>query len=754
MGAVSRWAVNKPWQAVIVWVVLILAIGATAATFKGEYKDTFNLPDTESKTATDLLASKFPEAAKQQASIVFSPQSGQVTDPVVEQRMSALAAEVAAVPGVTQVNSPYATSANPFQGNAQQRGLVSQDGTVGRIGIIFGEGTTVPLTTVQQIITDVEAANTDGITVGVGGQPIDFAATEPPKTEIIGLAVAIVIMLAMFASVVAAGLPILTALVGLGAGLALVTVAARFMDIATFGPTLAAMIGLGVGIDYALFVINRYRQAVHAGREPREAAIESVNTAGRAVVFAGTTVVIALGGLFVLGISFMNGLAVGAAVTVIMVMLTAVTLLPAVISLLGKKTFALRMPWARRSEAGEGKWLSKYAGALQKRPWVFGAVALIAMLALATPVLSMRLGFPDSGGKPEGSTTRIAYDLTSKGFGPGTNGPFLVVVELPTAAGACPASPDGQPTPPSQPPALAPANELSKAIAATPGVASASPVFLCTPAVAADGSAAIVQVIPATGPQDAATTDLLNTIRETTIPAWSDATGAKAYVGGATAVTADFTTVLAQALPTFLLVVVGLGFIALMVLFRSLVIPLTAALTSLLSLGAALGAIVAVFQWGNFRELFGVSATGPILPFLPVMLFAILFGLSMDYQVFLVSRMQEEWGRTQDNRASVRRGLIGSGRVVMAAAAIMFSVFISFVFGSDNTIKMFGLALAIAVALDAFVIRMIFVPSLMTVLGRANWYLPGWLAKILPAVHIETEEEAAEIPDPLAEVRS
>ena len=746
MGAVSRWAVNKPWQAVIVWIVALVAIIASAAMFKGEYKDTFNLPNMESTTATNILIEQFPDAAKAQASIVFSPDTGTVADPTVKARIEALIAEVDQLPSVEKIDSPY-------QPAAQARGLVSPDETVGRVGVVFGgESPTPPLAEIQTLVDEVEATNNDGLTVGVGGQVVEFASTEPPKSEGVGILVAIVIMLIMFGSLVAASMPIITALIGLGAGLALVTIAARFMDIATFGPTLAAMIGLGVGIDYSLFVINRYRQAVHVGRSPKEAALESVNTAGRAVLFAGTTVVIALGGLFVLRISFMNGLAVGAAITVVMVMLTAVTLLPATISLLGTKTFAIKMPWARHDNPKEGAGLSRYARMLQSKPWVFGAVALAAMLALSVPVLSMRLGFPDAGGKPEGNTSRIAYDLTTKGFGAGANGPFLVVVELPQpVAVPCKVNPaTGEQIPDLTPVTeLVPATDLSKAMAATPGVASASPVFACTPSVAADGSAAIISVIPTTGPQEEATSDLLVTLRDTTIPPVAAATGLTAYVGGATAVTADFTTVLGEALPAFLLVVVTLGFLALMVLFRSFVIPLTAALTALLSLGAALGAVVAVFQWGHFADLFGVTATGPILPFLPVMLFAILFGLSMDYQVFLVSRMQEEWTRTQDNRLSVRRGLIGSGRVVMAAAAIMFSVFFSFVFGDDNTIKMFGLALAIAVFLDAFVVRLILVPSLMTVLGKANWYLPGWLNRILPAVHIESEEEAAEIVDPL-----
>jgi putative drug exporter of the RND superfamily len=725
MGAVSRWAVNRPWPAVIVWLVGLVLIGGLAGMFRGEFNDSFNLPDTESKVATDLLAANFPDAAKNQATIVFSPASGTVNDPAVQSEVEALIATVSSNPSVEAVNSPY-------QDFAVERGLVSTDGRVGQIGVVLGDDFDVPLADVKSLIANVEEVNGGELTAGIAGQSIEFAATEPPKSEIFGILLAIVIMLIMFASLVAAGLPILTALIGLGAGLGLVSIAARFMDVATFGPTLAAMIGLGVGIDYALFVINRYRQAVHVGRAPKDAAIEAVNTSGRAVVFAGTAVVIALLGLFVIGINFMDGLAVAAAVTVVMVMLTAVTLLPAVISLLGHKTFAIKMPWAKE-EYHEGRRLASYASTLQKRPWAFALVALVVMLALAAPTLSMRIGFPDASGKPESNTSRIAYDLTSEGFGAGANGPFLVVAELPTAND------------------VAPANALSAALAETPGVASASPVVPGTPSVSPDGTKAIISVIPTTGPQEEATSQLLATVRNDTIPAVAESTGIQAYVGGATAVTDDFSTVLGDALPRFLLVVVSLGFLALMVLFRSLLVPLIGALTALLSLGAALGATVAVFQWGNLAGLFGVTATGPILPFLPVMLFAILFGLSMDYQVFLASRMQEEWTRTHDNALSVRRGLIGSGRVVMAAAAIMFSVFIAFVFGDDTTIKMFGLALAIAVALDAFVVRLVLVPALMTIFGKANWYLPGWLERILPTVRVESEEEAAEIEDPLDE---
>lgn len=726
MGPISRWAVRKPWWALGTWVILLVLIFGGAGKFAGHYNDSFSLPDTESTTAQNLLVSDFGSMASAgQASIVFSPTTGDINAPAVQAQMDQLINEIKQVGSVANVQSPYGDPA------AAQQGLVSPNQQVGRINITFNTSDqSIPLTDITKIVSDVKAANSPTLAVGISGQAFEYASTEAPSSEGIGIIVAIVIMLIMFGSIVAAGLPLITALIGLAAGISLVTIVANWIDIATFGPTLAAMIGLGVGIDYSLFVINRFRQAVLAGRDPKQAALETVNTAGRSVVFAGTTVIIALCGLFVLHMSFMNGLAVGAGVTVLTVMVTAVTLLPAIISLLGRRTLALRMPWARRPKAvPEGKGFARYGSALQRRPWLYGGIALLVMVILAIPMFSMRSGFPDAGGKAEGNVSRIAYDLTTKGFGAGANGPFLVVVEMPSAND------------------VAAAEKLSQTIAATPGVAFASPVQAGTPAVSPSGTAAVIQVQPTTGPQDQATDELLTNLRENVIPNAISGTGLKAYVGGSTAITADFSTTLSNALPLFLLVVVGLGFLVLVLLFRSLVIPLTAAVTALLSFGAALGITVFVFQWGNLTSVFKIAGTGPILPFLPIMLFSILFGLSMDYQVFLVSRMQEEWGRTKDNRLSVRRGLGGSGRVVAAAALIMFSVFISFVFGDDSTIKMFGLSLGVAIALDAFVVRLILVPSLMTVLGKANWYLPAWLSRILPDIKIESEEEAAEISD-------
>ena len=440
------------------------------------------------------------------------------------------------------------------------------------------------------------------------------------------------------------------------------------------------------------------------------------------MVFAAATVVIALLGLFVMRINFFNGLAVASAATVIVMMIGATVLLPAVLSLLGRKAFALKAPWARKAKShnADGGLFARYGRWLERHYRVVGALAMAVIVVVALPVGSLRLGFPDDSGKAPTKPARIAYDLFSEGFGPGINGPFVVAVE--TAKAGDNAS----------------VRQLAADLGKDRGVAAAIAVPM-----AADSTVTAMQVIPTTGPQDVATTELLDRLRATDIPGSGSAGAVKAYVGGTQAITSDFTTVLRDALPLFLMVVIGLGFLALVVLFRSLLVPLTGAITSLISLAAAMGVTVAVFQWGWLGDVFGVSGTGPIMPFLPIMVFAILFGLSMDYQVFLVSRMQEEWSHTLDNRKAVRRGLAASGRVVAIAAAIMFSVFVAFAPATNQTIKLFGIALSSAVLFDAFLIRLIVVPSLMYQFGRANWWLPRWLGRVLPKVAVESEDDVA-----------
>jgi len=810
MGRVSQWAVRRPWYALLTWVGMMILVGILGTRFGGDYNDNFALPDTESTTAQDLLSQLSGGAgtgAGLDGQVVWKAETGKATEGEAATAMRTLLTDLSTSPGVACVITPFGDPLGtgcPKQptGQGQQGGGsgqseqpqlspeaqgamahfgqagVSPDGTVAYGTVTFKGKDFNDLSTsdATRALDLIKAANgKDGLTVGANGV-FGFVGGEPPSSESIGVTVALVILLFAFGSILGAFLPIVSAAlsVTLATTFALPLVA-RFFDVATFAPILASMIGLGVGIDYSLFVINRYREAITHGRAPREAALESVRTSGRAVQFAAATVIIALLGLFVLRITFFDGIAAAAAVTVFTVMVGALLLLPAVLSLLGSWAFVGRMAWITDEEAipkqrftgirhilsmllrylgwvvclpvtliGLGwRWLAhrgkapdphrpnafaRYGNWLQKRPWLTGAFALVVMVVIATPMLSLRLGFSDDSGAPAGSSPRIAYDLTAAGFGPGVNGPFFLAVKLPTAGDQ------------------AAVTTLTDALNADPGVALAAAA-----PVAANATVAPIQVFPKTAPQDQATTDLLFHLREQVIPAATADSGAKAYVGGFQAVTADFTRVLQDALPWFLLIVVGLGFLALVVLFRSILVPATGALSSLLSLGAALGVTVGVFQWGWFSNLINLEATGPIFPFLPVMVFAILFGLSCDYQVFLVSRMHEEWVNAGDNRKAVRRGLAGSGRVVAIAAAIMTSVFGAFILTNDAIIKLFGVALSTAVLLDAFVVRLILIPSLMTIFGKANWWLPPWLTKLLPHVSVESERDiqagAAEIVD-------
>ena len=801
MGPISRWAVNKPKSAILAWVLMAAAIFALAAGLGGTYNNSFSLPDTESSRAQDLLQ-QIPGAGDSltaaTAKVVWTADGTPATDKTVAAPITGMLTTISEVPGVACVVTPYgeplgagctaaqtqvaeqsqaagsAPAADPAGKNgeaklAQQQGVgtgadqgaADQSGTptsanpmgtgatteqlsptaakamaglapagfsidqnVGFATVTFaGAAEDVSASDATAVLNAVKSTNgTDGLTVGANGQALEFAGQEPPSSEGIGVTVALVILLFTFGSLVGAFLPIISAILSLAVGQALVLVTANFLDVATFAPTLAAMIGLGVGIDYSLFVINRYKQALDVGREPRAAALESVRTSGRAVVFAAATVVIALLGLFVLRIDFFNGLAVAAAATVVMMMIGATLLLPAVLSLLGRKAFAIRMPWARKGPVkhAEGGAFARYGAWLERNYRWAGALALVVMIVLALPIASLRLGFTDDSGKAEGNSARVAYDLLSDGFGPGTNGPFIVAVQT------------------TEPGDNAAVQQLAASLSTDPGVAAAVPFPM-----EADGTVTAMQVVPTTAPQDEATTQLLERLRTEDIPAATADGQLTAVVGGTQAITSDFTTVLNDALPVFLAVVIGLGFLALVLLFRSILVPLTGAITSLLSLAAAMGVTVAVFQWGWAAEFLGITGTGPIMPFLPIMVFAILFGLSMDYQVFLVSRMQEEWMHTHDNRKAVRRGLAASGRVVAIAAAIMISVFGAFILGSDSTIKLFGLSLATAVLFDAFIVRLIIVPALMNQLGTANWWLPRWLDKLLPTLAVETDEDVA-----------
>ncbi len=605
---------------------------------------------------------------------------------------------------------------------------VAADGSVAYATVTF-DRTALSARQADRVLDIVSDARTAELSIGVSGSAVAAAGGGPDYSQAVGLLAAIVILALAFGSLVAAGLPIVVAITGLVAGQLLVVMVARFADVASFAPTLAAMIGLGVGIDYALFILNRFTQGVRSGAEPKDAALTAVGTAGKAVAFAGSTVIVALLGMFVLRIEFFNGLALAAATTVLMVMLSALWMLPALLSLLGRRSLSLRLPWARHPapfDPERSRW-NAYGRLLQRMPVVPAVLALALLGVLAWPATSMTLGFPDDGSAAKGSPARVGFDLLAKGFGEGVNGPFFVAVRTEKAH-------DYE--------AL---RTVIRDLERTPGVASTIPSTGMLPLLEQDKSVfggrgdRITSVIvqPATAPSSEKTTELLDRIRSDTAPKVEKAVKAEIYVGGTQAVSEDFTSELEKALPLFLLLVVGLGFLALMLLFHSLLIPLTAAVTSLLSFAAALGITVSVFQLGVGDSILGVTGTGPILPFLPIMVFAILFGLSMDYQVFLVSRMREEWERAGDNADAVRLGLAGSGRVVVVAATIMTCVFLSFVPTPIGTIKLFGVALASAVLVDAFIVRLVLVPAVMSLFGRANWWLPRWLGRVLPTIRLE-----------------
>jgi RND superfamily putative drug exporter len=562
-----------------------------------------------------------------------------------------------------------------------------------------------------------QAAAGDGLQVELGGQPIEEARQEEGDSSFaIGLLAAVIILLLTFGSVVAMGLPLITALFALGVGLSLVTIGTHVFDTANFAPQLAAMIGLGVGIDYALFILTRFRNGLDEGLESREAAIAAVDTAGRAVLFAGITVIISLMGMLLLGINFLYGVAMAAALAVLFTMIAALTLLPALLTIAGKRVDRLRIPGLGKrtaSTAEDTRWF-RWSREIQRRPVLSMVLSGGLLLALCIPTLSLRLGSNDAGTDPSGTTTREAYDLLAEGFGPGFNGPFAMVAALPAKGED------------------AGVKQLHQVLEGEKGVAAVTPIVF-NPAK----NTTVFQVYPTTSPQSVETTQLLDHIRNDVIPPIEAKTGAQMHVGGITAIFEDFGDAISEKLPLFIGVVVLLSALLLMIVFRSLLVPLKAMVMNLLSIGAAFGLIVAVFQWGWGASIIGVDGTGPIISFFPVFLFSIVFGLSMDYEVFLMSRIHEEWEHKHDASLAVTRGLALTGRVITAAAAIMVTVFASFMIGEDRIIKLFGLGLASAVFIDAVIIRSVLVPAIMQLFGKSAWYFPEGLSRILPRLHVE-----------------
>ncbi len=726
MLTLARWSTTHRKYVVLGWVLLLVAVSAFARSAGTSYSNNFTLPNSDAQRASDLLQRSFPAQAGDRDTIVYEVGSGSVTEAPVRARMSAMFAAVARLPHVTEVISPYTGAA---AGNE-----ISANGRIAFATVVFDKkANLLPKGAIERVIALARTAARPGLQVQLGGQAIE--TTEQigfGLSTAVGLLAAIVVLLLTFGSLLAMGLPIVTALFGLGTGLGVIALFTHIVSTPNFSSELAAMIGLGVGIDYALFILTRFREA-YASPGPtlgdaRASVIEAIDTAGRAVLFAGSTVVIALLGMMLLGVEFLYGVAIAASLGVLLVMLASLTLLPALLTLAGPRVAARRRLGRRAAVASGGAFAGsdapngapvggsawvRWSAFVQRRPRRIALLAAAAMLLIAAPATALRLGSSDAANDPAGQTTHKAYELLARGFGEGFNGPLLIVAKVPPHAGAS---------------ALA---GLRAAIAATPGVVSVTPARL-NPA----GDVATITVYPHSSPQAYATTQLVERLRARVIPPLARADHMTVYVGGVTAGAVDFASTLSRKLPLFIGVVVLLSALLLMVVFRSLLIPLQAAVMNLLSIGAALGVIVAIFQWGWFGGLMGVQK-GPIESFIPVMLFAIVFGLSMDYEVFLVSRIRERWTLTRHGSRAVGEGLALTGRVITAAAAIMVCVFLSFMLGEDRIIKEFGLSLASAVLLDALVVRCMLLPAVLALLGDSTWRLPAWLARVLPRVRIE-----------------
>ena len=765
LSRIGAWCYDHRRAAIVVWLAALVAVFAAAGALGPSYDASTDIPASESADGFDVLDEYFPElgAGGQSGTIVFRADQG-VDDPEVVAAMEEFFVTVDAGfpdddgdprhPGATVI-SPYSE-----QGQAQIARQGELAGLVAYAQVILAADVNVTDAAALGGAIEDNAPAIEGLEVLPGGTVL--AEFEPPETEFIGLAFAIVVLILAFGSVLAMGLPIATALGGVGAGMGLMVVLSHVVDIPDWTSFIGIMIGLGVGIDYALFIVTRYREGLHAGLSPRRATITAMDTAGRAVVFAGVTVVASLLGLLVIGIGWVSGMGIGVAVTVLATMITSTTLLPALLGWAKERvevtrwrglvmagfvavalfgvgigapsvtaagvalagitllvSFAvrpLRAEVPRRTPKPNDQTIAyRWSRTIQRRPWLWVVAGSALLLALAAPVLGIRLGFSDEGNYGEDTYTRQAYDLLAEGFGAGFNGPFMITV--------VPGPGDTD----------AAVDTLHEALAGTPGVAAVTPAFPDDPA---DPGAYLVTLVPTTAPQDEATTELVQTLRDDVIPAAVAGTDLDVKVTGLAAANIDFTDFLAERTLLFFAAVLAMSFLLLMMVFRSLLVPLKAVVMNLLSIAAAYGVLVAIFQWGWGSDLLGVD-TGPIESMAPLMLFAIVFGLSMDYEVFLLSRVREEYDRTGDSAGAVADGLAATARVITAAAAIMVVVFGSFVLEDDRVTKLFGLGLALAVLLDATIVRMLLVPATMELLGDRNWWMPAWLDRILPRIHVE-----------------
>ena len=768
LARLGGWSFRNPRKVVVIWVGVVVVVVGAVFGIGAAFDAGFEIPDSESSRGFDALDEHFGGfGSGQSGSIVFRSEKG-VTDPAIRSAMEAMFEQVAAFEGVI-VTSPYEP-----EGATQ----ISEDGSIAFAAISLSAD--LDFTATAELGAEFAdlAPVLPGLQVEIGGQALaEFA---PPETEFIGLAFAVVVLIVSFGSVLAMGLPIAVAVAGVGIGAGLIVLISNVTTVPDFTTFIGAMIGLGVGIDYALFIVTRYREGLDAGRTPEQATRAAMDTAGRAVTFAGLTVMISLLGLLLIGLGFLTGMAIGTAVTVGVTMVASVTLLPALLGFvrerievtrwsgliaaglvavamlgvgLGLRPLLLAAPLAmlvliagfflpalkrivprRAKQPVETTLAYRWSRVVQAHPWASVILGSALLLVMALPVLSLRLGFSDESNYSEGTTTRRAYDLLVAGFGPGFNGPLIVTAEVTDAADRA---------------ALQP---LVDALRRAPGVASV------TGPVASDLSdpenvpAYLIQVVATSSPQDRETSDLVEALRDDVVPAAIAGSALEVNITGTVASNIDFADYLAQRIVIFFGAVLALSFMLLMVVFRSILVPIKAVIMNLISIAAAYGIVVAVFQWGWFGGVFGIEEA-PIEPFIPIMMFTIVFGLSMDYEIFLLSRVKEEFDRTGDAVGSVADGLASTARVITAAAAIMVVIFGSFVFEDDRIAKMFGFGLAVAILLDATIVRMLLVPATMALLGEGNWWLPGWLQRALPRISIEGQRAPVpvEVTEPFSE---
>jgi uncharacterized membrane protein YdfJ with MMPL/SSD domain len=677
------------------WIVVAVTMVLLAVQYGAGSDDDFSTSATQSGQAQQLIDKHFPGFTADSVTLAVQAEAS-LDDPAVRDRVCRVVNALAESEHVARVNSPY-----------DGPGQITADRHTGyAVASLDVPSDEMPVAQTQKLLDQVREASGSGVTFALAGPAVNNVETPGGgPADAVGLAAAAVVLLVAFGSVLAMGLPIVTAVLGIAVGLSGMFLLGHIFPAPGFAPVLASMIGLGVGIDYALFIMTRYREALHSGRTPREAVVTATATAGRAVLFAGATVVVGLAGLLLTGLGFMRGLAVGAAVTVLATMLAAVTLLPALLGLVGHRIDRLSV---HRRRASARPWSSRWADSVIRRPVVAVLAGGLVLAALATPALGLRLSMPDASTQPQDTSAYAAHRILAAGFGAGFDATLSVVVSLP----------EGNP------------DRVATAIAAEPGVASVS-----TPRRSHDGAVALLAVRPTTGTQDEATTELVHRLRAVTA-------GQPVLVGGVVAAAIDFAGLTAERLPLVIVVVVGLSLLLLVMIFRSLLLAVKAGLLNLISIGASFGVLVAVVQWGWLAGLLNFPTTMPVTAWVPLIMFPVLFGLSMDYEVFLVSRIREAYDTIGDTRQAVREGLSRTARVITAAAAIMIAVFLSVMLGADVGVKQLGLGLAVAVFVDATIVRLILLPATMKLVGRFNWWLPGWLDRALPRVRLDEAEPA------------